>query len=371
MTGESGPPLLEFLEVMRRLRAECPWKAEQTHRSLARYLLEETHETLEAIDSGDRRHLREELGDLLLQVYFHAVIAEERGAFTIDDVAGDITAKMRRRNPHVFGDPAADRPQHRRRGQRRVGGDQGDGEEADARSPTDCPTPCPRSSTPTKVLERDPLTRQKVSDGSTATSATGCSRWWRRRSKRGSTPSRRCATPYAAWPQASTVRATSDVRLLSAPSPTCRRPTNVAVIDAVGAREILDSRGNPTVECEVLLDDGTFARAMVPSGASTGAFEAVELRDGGDRYLGKGVQKAVDAVIQTLGPAVEGLDADDQRLVDQTMLEADGTPNKANLGANAILGVSLAVAARRPRTRPGCRSTATSADPTRTCCRCR
>ena len=118
----------------------------------------------------------------------------------------------------------------------------------------------------------------------------------------------------------------------------------MAVIDAVGAREILDSRGNPTVECEVLLDDGSFARAAVPSGASTGAFEAVELRDGGDRYLGKGVQKAVDAVIQKLGPAVEGLDADDQRLVDQTMLDADGTPNKANLGANAILGVSLAVA---------------------------
>jgi enolase len=118
----------------------------------------------------------------------------------------------------------------------------------------------------------------------------------------------------------------------------------VASIEAVGAREILDSRGNPTVEVEVLLDDGSFARAAVPSGASTGAFEAVELRDGGDRYLGKGVQKAVDAVIQTLGPTVEGLDADDQRLVDQTMLDADGTPNKAQLGANAILGVSLAVA---------------------------
>ena len=118
----------------------------------------------------------------------------------------------------------------------------------------------------------------------------------------------------------------------------------MASIEAVGAREILDSRGNPTVEVEVVLDDGTFARAAVPSGASTGAFEAVELRDGGDRYLGKGVQKAVDAVIQTLGPAVEGLDADDQRLVDQAMLDADGTPNKAQLGANAILGVSLAVA---------------------------
>lgn len=99
-------PLLEFLAVMRRLRAECPWKAEQTHRSLARYLLEETHETLEAIDTGDLDHLREELGDLLLQVYFHAVVAEETGAFTLDDVARGITEKMVRRNPHVFGDAA-------------------------------------------------------------------------------------------------------------------------------------------------------------------------------------------------------------------------------------------------------------------------
>ncbi len=118
----------------------------------------------------------------------------------------------------------------------------------------------------------------------------------------------------------------------------------MASIEAVGAREILDSRGNPTVEVEVLLDDGTFSRAAVPSGASTGAFEAVELRDGGDRYAGKGVGKAVEAVITTIAPAVEGLDADDQRLVDQTMFELDATPNKANLGANAILGVSLAVA---------------------------
>jgi enolase len=118
----------------------------------------------------------------------------------------------------------------------------------------------------------------------------------------------------------------------------------MAIIDAVGGREILDSRGNPTVEVEVLLDDGTYARAAVPSGASTGAFEAVELRDGEQAYGGKGVQKAVSAVIQQIGPALEGLDADDQRLVDQTMIDLDGTPNKANLGANAILGVSLAVA---------------------------
>jgi XTP/dITP diphosphohydrolase len=105
----SGEPLLEFLEVMRRLRVECAWKAGQTHRSLVRYLLEETHETIEAIESGDPDHLREELGDLLLQVYFHAVIAEEAGEFTIDDVAADIVAKMRRRNPHVFA-PDADSP---------------------------------------------------------------------------------------------------------------------------------------------------------------------------------------------------------------------------------------------------------------------
>jgi enolase len=118
----------------------------------------------------------------------------------------------------------------------------------------------------------------------------------------------------------------------------------VASIEAVGAREILDSRGNPTVEVEVLLDDGSFGRAAVPSGASTGQFEAVELRDGGDRYLGKGVQKAVDAVIQKIGPAIEGLGADDQREIDQVMVQLDGTPNKATFGANAILGVSLAVA---------------------------
>jgi enolase len=118
----------------------------------------------------------------------------------------------------------------------------------------------------------------------------------------------------------------------------------MASIEAVGAREILDSRGNPTVEVEVALDDGTIGRAAVPSGASTGEFEAVELRDGGRRYLGKGVQKAVSAVNSKLGPAIAGFDADDQRSVDLALLRLDGTPNKAKVGANAILGISLAVA---------------------------
>jgi enolase len=119
----------------------------------------------------------------------------------------------------------------------------------------------------------------------------------------------------------------------------------VASIDAVGAREILDSRGNPTVEVEVALDDGTIARAAVPSGASTGAFEASELRDGDKgRYGGKGVEKAVLAVLDEIGPALVGFEASEQRLVDQALIDLDGTPTKSRMGANAILGASLAVA---------------------------
>ncbi|HJW00312.1 MAG TPA: phosphopyruvate hydratase [Arthrobacter sp.] len=119
----------------------------------------------------------------------------------------------------------------------------------------------------------------------------------------------------------------------------------MALIDAIHAREILDSRGNPTVEVEVLLSDGQIGRAAVPSGASTGEHEAVELRDGDKgRYLGKGVQKAVDAVIDQIAPALTGFDATDQRSIDQAMIDLDGTANKGKLGANAILGVSLAVA---------------------------
>ncbi|KAB2669535.1 phosphopyruvate hydratase [Ochrobactrum sp. LMG 5442] len=116
-----------------------------------------------------------------------------------------------------------------------------------------------------------------------------------------------------------------------------------AIIDIVG-REILDSRGNPTVEVDVVLEDGSFGRAAVPSGASTGAHEAVELRDGGGRYLGKGVEKAVEAVNGKIFDAIAGMDAESQLLIDQTMIELDGSANKGNLGANAILGVSLAVA---------------------------
>jgi enolase len=115
-------------------------------------------------------------------------------------------------------------------------------------------------------------------------------------------------------------------------------------IEAIHARQILDSRGNPTVEVEVVLDDGTHSRAAVPSGASTGAFEAVELRDGGQEYDGKGVEQAVNAVIDEIQPELLGQDADEQRLVDFAMIDLDASPDKSRLGANAILGVSLAVA---------------------------
>ncbi|MGH3795450.1 MAG: phosphopyruvate hydratase [Pseudonocardiaceae bacterium] len=119
----------------------------------------------------------------------------------------------------------------------------------------------------------------------------------------------------------------------------------MAVIEQVGAREILDSRGNPTIEVEVALDDGTLGRAAVPSGASTGEHEAVELRDGDpQRYLGKGVERAVQAVLDEIGPQIAGIDAIEQRVVDEKLVELDGTPDKSRLGANSILGVSLAVA---------------------------
>lgn len=119
----------------------------------------------------------------------------------------------------------------------------------------------------------------------------------------------------------------------------------MSVIELVYAREVLDSRGNPTVEVEVVLEDGAMGRAIVPSGASTGAFEAVELRDGDKgRYLGKGVETAVANVNEIIAPEIEGMDAFDQPAIDAMMIELDGTPNKGKLGANAILGVSMAVA---------------------------
>lgn len=118
----------------------------------------------------------------------------------------------------------------------------------------------------------------------------------------------------------------------------------MSIIQDIHARQILDSRGNPTVEVDVTTENGFVGRAAVPSGASTGEHEAVELRDGGDTYMGKGVSKAVDNVNSILSEALVGASVFEQNLIDQTMIDLDGTPNKSKLGANAVLGVSLAVA---------------------------
>ena len=193
----------ELLAVMRQLRVECDWKRAQTHRSLARYLLEETHETLEAIDTGDADHLREELGDLLLQVYFHAVIAEENGDFTFEDVAADIVAKLRRRNPHVFGSAAGLRTG---RGQRAVGVDQGRREAARLRHRRAPSRPAGaavrrQGALPARpVLAGDPVPPADSDDPPTthSVSATGSWPWSPRRARTASTPSRRSATPCAA-----------------------------------------------------------------------------------------------------------------------------------------------------------------------------
>lgn len=142
-----------------------------------------------------------------------------------------------------------------------------------------------------------------------------------------------------------------------------------AIVD-IHARQIFDSRGNPTVEVDVELENGIVGRAAVPSGASTGAHEAVELRDGGEAYKGKGVTKAVDHVNTDICEELLGLDAEDQIEIDTTMIELDGTPNKARLGANAILGVSLATA-KAAAMASTCRSTAMSADPRPAFCPCR
>ena len=141
-----------------------------------------------------------------------------------------------------------------------------------------------------------------------------------------------------------------------------------AIVDIIG-REILDSRGNPTIEVDVVVEDGSRGRAAVPSGASTGAHEAVELRDGGERYLGKGVRRAVEAINGEIFDAIGGMDAEAQVKIDETLIALDGTPNKARLGANAILGVSLAVAKAAALAQEH-RYIGTWAAPPRGCCRC-
>ena len=340
--------------------------------------------------------VEEELGDLLLQTVFHATLAEEAGMFGVEEVAEGIRRKLVRRHPHVFGDAAAhdadavlarwevlkaeekDRPSlldgipkampalsRAEKLQRRaatVGFDWGEpapvlakvGEELDELA----------------AVADDPTLRAQ-------SSVTSSSRWstWPGTSR--STPSWHSGTPTTAsrpgsagwrrWPPLPattwpTCRSNSSTTCGSAPKsePTSwtgssgvtgwgsgsvisSRDVRTA-ISSIRGRQILDSRGNPTVEAEVVLAGGGFGRAAVPSGASTGSLEANEQRDGGSSYGGKGVLGAVGHVNEAIAGALMGRDASRQEEIDQVMLDLDGTPNKANLGANAILSVSLAVA---------------------------
>jgi XTP/dITP diphosphohydrolase len=174
--AEATPePLLEFLEDMRRLRRDCAWKREQSHRSLGRYLQEETAETLEAIDTENDEHLREELGDLLLQVYFHAVIAEESGAFSLDDVVRGIRSKMHRRNPHVFGsDGRAGPTAELTAAEVDARWQQIKASEKPRRTPYDgIPATLPALLLATKILEREPGAAEGLPDAGDSTADVG------------------------------------------------------------------------------------------------------------------------------------------------------------------------------------------------------
>ncbi len=344
---------------------------------------------------------------MLLQVMFHARVAQERTdgtGYDIDDVADGIISKLTRRHPHVFGDvtvsgpdevtqnwdaiKAAERAAARadtgtagesdgpvsaldgvplsqpalslaaqllRRAEKagvpadlaEQPADQAPASRRSARSAGSCSRlsagPEPLTSIPSSNCARPRWLTQTGCAPGRPTRASQAGASWRTRCELAKQVRTSPAAPVAACPVRSPARA-----LLGSNPSLQRRYTagalTVASIEGIFARQILDSRGNPTIEVEVVLDDGSLGRAAVPSGASTGKFEAVELRDGGEEYGGKGVTKAVQAVVDEIQPELLGYDADDQRMVDQDMIDLDRTPDKSRLGANSIVGVSLAVA---------------------------
>ena len=328
--------LLELDAITRRLRTECPWDREQDERSIVPHTVEEAYELADAAHSGDDAKLVDELGDVLFQVYFLSLLLEERGAGDLAAVATATHDKLVRRHPHIFG------------------------EQELAGLPTDATT---------AAGVKQNWDAIKLREGPAAVAGTLPALTYARKRlarRRGGAPAaRRGAGPARPGAGAGARRRPPRLgralrggrgaaavgrrrRARSARRPRDRPAANggraVSAIRRVHARQILDSRGNPTVEVDVWLESGASGRAAVPSGASTGEFEAVELRDGGKDWNGKGVTQAVANVNGEIAQAVVGLEAADQAAVDRRMIELDGTPNKARLGANAILGVSLAVA---------------------------
>ena len=378
-----------LVATVEALRTHCPWTRSLTHGALTEYLVEEAYEAVEEIgartdaqwaDTAARRAdgayaaLAGELGDVLFQVVLHAAVSRHPDApaseagFRVADAAEALTAKMVRRNPLVFTPDGRVRP-----AEELAGITPEDVELAgEAGSPPACrPSPRrPRSWTAPGARRRTrwPPTRRcrtpRPRGRTRPPSGRSCSPSSAGRAPRGWTRSGRCATSSpgsvrgtgapsaehgAGDQQAPRRGADATLNACRDDARTRRRPRlketrSMALIDAIHSREILDSRGNPTVEVEVLLTDGSLGRAAVPSGASTGEFEAVERRDGDtERYLGKGVLDAV-AAVEEIAEELEDEVAADQRAIDRLMLDIDGTENKGKLGANAVLGVSMAVA---------------------------
>ena len=345
--GEPAGALQRLDDITRRLRTECPWDREQDERSIVPHTVEEAYELADAAHSGDDAKLLDELGDVLFQVHFLSLLLEERGAGDLAAVADHCRTKLIRRHPHVFGEvEVQDAAEVLRNWDEIKRGEEGREPGLFADVPETLPGPLyarkllrrARSAGATgrprgrgrgwplwPTAHRPPRTTAWTASSGSRRSATCCSRPSRSRGSCASTPSSRCAPP----PIGSSTR---------------WRGRGLSEIRQIHARQVLDSRGNPTVEVELTLRSGAAGRAIVPSGASTGEFEAVELRDGGDAFAGKGVTRAVANVNGELAEALAGFDAADQQGLDRRMIDLDGTPNKARLGANAILGVSLAAA---------------------------
>ena len=276
-------------EITRRLRRECPWDREQDERSIVPHTVEEAYELADAANRGDDAKLLDELGDVLFQVDFLSLLLEERGEGDLAAVADHCRQKLIRRHPHVFGDAEADDA-----GQRaaQLGPDQARRSRGARRgSSARCRRTCPRCCTPARCMRR-----AASGSGYEHPQRGGESRPRAARAPRGRRRSfdarRRSAVRCVALAREARVDPELALRA-SADSVPRRRITSVSEIKQVHARQVLDSRGQPTVEVEVGLESGAAGRAAVPSGASTGEFEAVELRDGGERWGGKGVARAV------------------------------------------------------------------------------
>ena len=371
-------------QLTERLRRDCPWDREQTALTIVPHTVEEAYEVADAALADDPAKLLDELGDLLFQVYFLAQLLSEEGAGDLEQVARNVHEKLVRRHPHVFGDAEARTAGRVRANWERIKSEE-EGREGIFH---DVPGALPSLLYARKVQRRAASINFEYPDttGALADLEDELRELKAALAEAGETAAETEPDPHVAEEVGDVLFAAVNVarRLNVDPELALRwtsdrfvarveraealageegkefaslglveqdrvlRPRQggvaVSAVKDVHARWVLDSRGNPTVEVDVRLESGAFGRAAVPSGASTGVHEALELRDGGSEWGGKGVSRAVENVNGEIASAVQGLDAGDQRALDERLIELDGTPNKGRLGANAVLGVSLAAA---------------------------